>query len=90
MRTTNGNIATKPFGEQHLKVSLQKGFATIEQKMTLQALEVVLEGEGYKPGDVVYVYADSYGHAWAKNRLVLGELEFILVPKDMVRLCEIK
>jgi|ERR1700761_6327970 len=88
-RTTNGNIATKRFPEQHVKVISKNNFAILEQKHTLQALEVVFDGEGYKPGDVVYVLADSYNHVWAKNSFTLDEIEFILVPKDMVRMCRI-
>lgn len=88
MKTYNNFVATRPFVVKTVETKIKSGFATSNQKTSLQPLEVVFECHDFpeiKPGDTVYVRADMFAHQWAKEEFTDGAGNpYILVPKQFV------
>jgi hypothetical protein len=61
-----------------------RGLPVIKQKRELTKLTVVLQGEGYYPGDTVWLRGDSMKHPYASEVFEEGALSFILVPTDHI------
>ena len=103
IRGVAGKIPCKPFPSLSLNVKSQtlpggkKGVLVFDQKVNMQALEVLLHYKSASnplldlcPGDTVYVYGDRYAVMWAKEKYKIAEDEFILVPENEVLLIQSK
>ena len=85
----NKTIATEPFAKTSIEVNVKSGFSTINQKLTLTALKVLVGNERIQKGSLVYVPADAFKHQWAKMVYKLDDMEFILMPEDFVLLIKL-
>lgn len=87
MRSVNKRLACTPFPTVDLKTEVKGGLAILKQKEELTRLTVVYAGDGYEPGDRVWVRGDCCKHQYAKEVYTLEEGKpFVLVPVDMVQL----
>jgi small nuclear ribonucleoprotein (snRNP)-like protein len=84
--TMNKLVACSPFPKLHVEKVVKRNFALIEQKVSLQELEVVFQGENFAPGDRVFVRGDQVVQAWAKQTFTFDGKEFILVPESAVQM----
>ena len=57
--------------------------------MTLNELTVVFGNEDIPAGSKVYVKADQINAQYVKEVFEMGEVKFILVPQDQVKLVEL-
>ena len=87
-KTYNKMIACKPPKQQTQATKKIGGLAIIDEKLNIQALEVVFDsGEEFEAGDVVYVdNGAAMNHKWYTAVFSVDETEFVLVPMDMVLL----
>lgn len=87
-----GVFCSKPFEVKHLKTKVKSGFATVEQKSELVALELIMNcsftdrfnGLMVPIGHKILVKADGYAQSWARQVLEYEGQEFIIVPEDAV------
>lgn len=90
--TINRLIAVEPIKDQANTVKLNRGFATIEQKMGLIPLVVVFPTSGtdyklkYCPGDTLLVIGDVVKHISTGVVYEADGKKFVLVSEDHVRL----
>ena len=87
--TYNGFIGTTPFPDMHAKIKVQSGFGTMEQKTSLQELEVLFDTHDgrFLAGDKIYLSAECYRHQYASNVLTLSGKTCIMVPEAQVVAC---
>lgn len=95
LKTVKGFIATEPFDEKEIKSGVKTmgstfKVETISALTTLSKLKVLVDSEDWslKAGDYIYVESKMGLTPWAKNRLQVGEIQFILVPAQSIILKE--
>jgi hypothetical protein len=84
MRTVNKKVACSPFETTQVRVEAVRGLPVMKQKRELTRLTVLLPGEGFGPGDFIWVRGDSMKHQYATEVYEQGEMQFILVPTDHI------
>ena len=87
LKTHNNQIATEPFNSEAAIITKMGGMAIIDEKVAITALKVVFASANgkFSVGDVVYVHNDTVNaHKWARARHKIGDVEFILIPEEVV------
>lgn len=92
--TMNKQVACTPPKNQAVTTRVQAGFASFEQKQSLEELEVVFDAaniEGDPPANIyftagrkVYIKGEDINTLWAKKVLEMYGKRFILVPLSSI------
>jgi hypothetical protein len=88
MHTVNKRVACTPFETTQVRMEASRGMPNMRQRRELTKLTVLLPGEGYQPGDVIWVRGDSMKHQYAAEVYEQDTLSFILVPTDHIMATE--
>ena len=80
-----GNVATKPFEKKAVEVRIKNGVGLIDQKTSLEGLEVVFgDGQAIEPADTVWVRPDGV-KSWGKDEFeILGQKVVICEPRFII------
>ena len=85
MRTTNKLIAVTPFNLQEKDKKIVRGLDMSDGLIkSLISAKVVIDSEKYSAGKTLYFRADTSIHPSAKQKLTLGDKEFILLDEGLV------
>jgi hypothetical protein len=91
--TLNKQVACTPLANQAVTMKVLNGFASAEQRNSLEELTVVFmaldESDGtayFKSGTKIFVKGEDFNALWAKKVYKLGDKEFILVPMSSIAL----
>jgi hypothetical protein len=88
--SVNKFLVTEPCPTTSVKVQERKGFAGIEQRVTLTPLRLLAQPRSDKlpdwvtVGDIVWVKGDFCATVFAKEVLEMDGVHFILVPDDRI------
>lgn len=86
MVSQNKKIAVTPFETTQTQVSVTGGLARVQQKAELTKLTIVFQGEGYFPGDTVWVKGELCKHGFANEVYEIDGKKFVMIPAEFVLL----
>lgn len=89
IQSFNKLLACTPFLVRSVEASVKGGFATVKNKITLNELVVIFGNDEIPTGSKVYVKADQINAQYVKEVFEMGEVKFILVPQEQVKLVEL-